>query len=75
MSNNENNQTSHDDRQERLKLIEKLLEGISYNNTTTREAITVSGSGQLQATVQILVKMVEHMNTGRTAKTVTVYST
>ena len=61
-----------------MKLIEKLLEGTTYNNTAAREAmyiVTVSGFNQLQSAVQILAEMAEHKNTGATVKTITDYST
>ena len=40
MSEDENNQKNYD-RQERLKIIEELLEGTTYNNVVIREAIYV----------------------------------
>ena len=39
MSNDENDQKINDNRPEQLKIIEKLIEGISYNNAVAREAI------------------------------------
>ena len=42
MLDDENNQKTNDDRPERLKLIEKLIQGTSYNNATAREAIYMS---------------------------------
>ena len=78
MSNDENNQKTYNDRRERLKIIEKLLEGMTYNNTAAREAIyivTVSGFDQLQATVQILAEIAEYKNMGATEKIITDNST
>ena len=47
---------------------------MAYNNAAAREAIyivTVSGFGQLHATVQILAEIAEYINMGTTAKTIT----
>ena len=77
MLDDENNPKTNDDKPERLKWIENLIKGTSYNNTAVREAIymvVISSFDKLQSTMQILVEMIEHKNNGATAKTITDYS-
>ena len=73
MSDDENNQKINDDRPERLKLIEKLIQGTSYNNAAAREAIfmvVIQGSDKLQSTMQILAEMAQHLKTVQQRKLV-----
>ena len=57
-----------------MKIIEKLLEGTTYYNAATREAIyfvTISGFNQLHGTVRLVAEIAEYKNTGTTAETIT----